>query len=142
MCTFVFRYGESVSSRISQGKEQKSTVYHPLFFCLDLPDSIVISDHDHRYKRCLKFCTRSEEFVHSIGREVNKKGEFISPYGSAISMSGVIMVVPLVDCILRITYLLPPLCIYNLDYSTVSYLMRFVKVAKLSRKLGKPYFLE
>ena len=84
------RDGGYLSSCISQGEEQNSLVDHPQFFCLDLSGNIVISDRDHH---CIKIFTQSGEFIHSIGRKGNKKGEFISPYGVAISNSGVIFVV-------------------------------------------------
>ena len=90
-CVHLFsRDGDYLSSCISQGKEQNSLVYHPLFFCLDLSGNIVISDSNHH---CIKIFTQSGEFIHSIGREGDKKGEFISPLGIAISKSGVIFVV-------------------------------------------------
>ena len=90
-CVHLFsRDGDYLSSCISQGEEQYSLVCYPWFFCLDLSGNIVISDCDHH---CIKIFTRSGEFIHSIGRKGNKKGEFISPYGIAISKSGVIFVV-------------------------------------------------
>ena len=58
--------------------------------CLDLSDNIVISDRDHH---CIMIFTQSGEFIDSIGREGNKKGEFINPLGIAISKSGIIFVV-------------------------------------------------
>ena len=89
-CVHLFsRDGDYLSSCISQG-QQNSLLYHPRFFCLDLNGNILISDHDHH---CIKIFTQSGELIHSIGREGNKKGEFISPYGIAISNSGVIFVV-------------------------------------------------
>ena len=82
-CVHLFsRDGDYLSSCISQGKEQISLVCNPWFFCLDLSGNIVISDCDHH---CLKIFTQSGEFIHSIGREGNKKGEFIKPRGIAIS---------------------------------------------------------
>ena len=90
-CVHLFsRDGDYLSSCISQGKVQNSLLYHPQFFCLDLSGNILISDCDHH---CIKIFTQSGELIHSIGREGNKKGEFISPCGIAISNSGVIFVV-------------------------------------------------
>ena len=90
-CVHLFsRDGDYLSSCISQGKKQNSLVCHPCFFCLDLSGNIVISDHNHN---CIKIFTQSGEFIHSIGRSGNEKGEFISSYGIAISNSGVIFVV-------------------------------------------------
>ena len=90
-CVHLFsRDGDYLSSCISQGKEQNNLVYHPQFFCLDLFGNILISDRDHH---CIKIFTQSGEFIHSIGGRGNKKGEFINPYGIAISKSGVIFVV-------------------------------------------------
>ena len=89
-CVHLFsRDGGYLSSCISQG-EQNSLVDHPWFFCLDLSGNIVISDGDHH---CIKIFTQSGEFIHSIGRKGDKKGEFILPCGIAISNSGVIFVV-------------------------------------------------
>ena len=89
-CVHLFsRDGDYLSSCISQG-EQKSLVYHPQFFCLDLSGNILISDRGHH---CIKIFTQSGELIHSIGRKGNKKGEFITPRGIAISNSGVIFVV-------------------------------------------------
>ena len=90
-CVHLFsRDGNYLSSCISQGVEQNSLVCRPRFFCLDLSANILISDRDHH---CIKIFTQSGEFIHSIGRKGNKKGEFISPCGIAISNSGVILVV-------------------------------------------------
>ena len=90
-CVHLFsRDGDYLSSSISQGEEQRSLVRNPWFFCLDLSWNILISDCDHH---CIKIFTQSGEFIHSIGREGNKKGEFINPHGIAISKSGVIFVV-------------------------------------------------
>ena len=90
-CIHLFsRDGDYLSSCISQGEEQNSLVRNPLFFCLDLSGNILISD---LYHHCIKIFTQSGEFIHSIGREGNKKGEFIQPRGIAISKSGVIFVV-------------------------------------------------
>ena len=90
-CVHLFsRDGDYLSSCISQGEEQNSLICQPWFFCLDLSGNIVISDCDHH---CIKIFTQSGEFIHSIGRKGDKKGEFISPYGIAISNSGVIFVV-------------------------------------------------
>ena len=82
--------GDYLSSCISHGEKQISLVRSPLFFCLDLSGNILISD---LYHNCVKIFTRSGEFIHSIGGEGNKKGEFIEPCGIAISKSGVIFVV-------------------------------------------------
>ena len=84
------RDGDYLSSCISQGKEQNSLLYHPQFFCLDISGNILISDRDHH---CIKIFRQSGELIHSIGREGNMKGEFISPRGITISNSGVIFVV-------------------------------------------------
>ena len=46
-----------------------------------------------REHHCIKIFTQSGEFIHSIGRKGNKKGEFTEPHGIAISKSGVISVV-------------------------------------------------
>ena len=90
-CVHLFsRDGDYLNSCISQGEEQNSLVYNPLFFCLDLSGIILISDSNHH---CIKIFTQSGEFIHSIGREGNKKGEFIKPHGIVISRSGVISVV-------------------------------------------------
>ena len=90
-CVHLFsRDGDHLSSCISLGEEQNSLVRHPWFFCLDLSGNILISDRDHH---CIKIFTQSGEFIHSIGRKRNKKGELILPYGIAISNSGVIFVV-------------------------------------------------
>ena len=90
-CVHLFsRDADYLSSCISQGKEQNSLVCYPQFFCLDLSGNILISDRGHH---CIKIFTQSGEFIHSIGREGNKKGEFISPHGITISNSGVILVV-------------------------------------------------
>ena len=90
-CVHLFsRDGGYLGSCIFQGYEQNSLVDHPRFFCLDLSGHIVISDRAHH---CIKIFTQSGEFIHSIGREGNKKGEFILPCGIAISNSGVIFVV-------------------------------------------------
>ena len=90
-CVHLFsRDGDYLSSCISQGYEQNSLVDHPQFFCLDLSGNIVISDGEHH---CIKIFTQSGEFIHSIGRIGNKKGEFTTPRGIAISKSGVIIVV-------------------------------------------------
>ena len=90
-CLHLFsRDGDYLSSCISQGEEQNSLVYYPQFFCLDLSGNILISDCGHH---CIKIFTQSGEFIHSIGRKGNKKGEFILPCGIAISNSGVIFVV-------------------------------------------------
>ena len=84
------RDGDYLSSCISQGEEQNCLVHNPCFFCLDLSGNILISDC---YHHCIKIFTQSGEFIHSIGREGNKKGELIYPHGIAISKSGVIFVV-------------------------------------------------
>ena len=90
-CVHLFsRDGNYLSSCISQGEERNSSVCNPQFFCLDLSGNILISDRDHH---CIKIFTQSGEFIHSIGRRGNKKGEFILPRGIAISKSGVIFVV-------------------------------------------------
>ena len=90
-CVHLFsRDGDYLSSCVSQGKEQNSLVCIPEFFCLDLSGNILISD---RYHNCIKIFTQSGEFIRSIGRKGNKKGEFIEPCGVVISKSGVIFVV-------------------------------------------------
>ena len=90
-CVHLFsRDGDYLSSCITQGEEPNSLVCYPQFFCLDLSGNILISDHDHH---CIKIFTQSGELIHSIGRKGNKQGEFIKPYGVAISNSGVIFVV-------------------------------------------------
>ena len=90
-CVHLFsRDGDYLSSCITQGGEQNSLVCYPQFFCLDLSGNILISDRGHH---CIKIFTQSGELIHSIGRKGNKKGEFISPYGIAISNSGVMLVV-------------------------------------------------
>ena len=90
-CVHLFsRDGDYLSSCISLGIGQNSLVCNPRFFCLDLSGNILISDCSCH---CIKIFTQSGEFIHSIGREGNKKGEFINPYGVAISKSGVIFVV-------------------------------------------------
>ena len=90
-CVHLFsRDGNYLSSCISQGEERNSSVCNPQFFCLDLSGNILISDHYHHR---IKIFTQSGEFIHSIGRKGNKKGEFILPRGIAISKSGVIFVV-------------------------------------------------
>ena len=90
-CVNLFsRDGDYLSSCISQGREQNCLVCFPQFFCLDLSGNILICDCDHH---CIKIFTQSGELIHSIGREGNKKGEFILPRGIAISNSGVIFVV-------------------------------------------------
>ena len=89
-CVHLFsRDGDHLSSCISQGR-QNSLVCYPEFFCLDLSGNILISD---QYHNCIKIFTQSGEFIHSIGRKGNEKGEFIQPHGIAISKSGVIFVV-------------------------------------------------
>ena len=89
-CVHLFsRDGDYLSSCISQGGEQNSLVCFPQFFCLDFSGNILISDCDHH---CIKIFTQSGELIHSIGRKGNKKGEFITPRGIAISNSGVIFV--------------------------------------------------
>ena len=90
-CVHLFsRDGDYLSSCISQGVEQNSLVCNPQFFCLDLSGNFVISDRDHH---CIKIFTQSGEFIHSIGKLGNKKGEFILSRGIAVSKSGVIFVV-------------------------------------------------
>ena len=90
-CVHLFsRDGNYLSSSISQVKEQNSLVCNPQFFCLDLSGNILISDC---YHNCIKIFTQSGEFIHSIGRKGNNKGELIYPHGIAISKSGVIFVV-------------------------------------------------
>ena len=90
-CVHLFsKNGDYLSSCISQGEEQNSLVYNPQCFCLDLSGNILISDRDHH---CVKIFTQSGEFIHSIGRKGNRKGEFIYPRGIAVSKSGVIFVV-------------------------------------------------
>ena len=90
-CVHLFsRDGEYLSSCISQGEEQNCLVCRPQFFCLDLSGNILISD---RGLHCIKIFTQSGEFIYSIGRKGSKKGEFITPYGIAISNSGIIFVV-------------------------------------------------
>ena len=86
-CVHLFsRDGDYLNSCISQGEEQNSLICRPLFFCLDFSGNILISDRDHN---CIKILTQSGEYINSIGREGNKKGKFIKPYGIAISKSGV-----------------------------------------------------
>ena len=90
-CLHLFsRDGDYLGSCITQGEEEHSLVFFPWFFCLDLSGNILISDCEHH---CIKIFTQLREFIHSIGREGNKKGEFIYPRGIAISKSGVIFVV-------------------------------------------------
>ena len=87
---FFSRDGHLLSSCVSRGREHGSLVYFPFFFCLDAVNNIIISDNSNR---AIKIFTELGEYIHTIGREGEGKGEFINPFGICISNLGNIFVV-------------------------------------------------
>ena len=86
---FFSRSGDLLASCVSQGEGQECLIYQPCFFCLDCEQNILVSDYFHHV---VKIFSNSGELLHTIGREGNRKGEFINPYGIAISNSGILFV--------------------------------------------------
>ena len=87
---FFSRNGTLLSSCISLGGGQNCSVEYPWFFCLDPAENIIISDTD---RHAIKIFSKSGQRIHTIGKEGNRKGEFINPYGICISQLGTIFVV-------------------------------------------------
>ena len=87
---FFSRDGHLLSSCVSRGRKHGSLVYHPSFFCLDAANNIIISDFSNH---AIKIFTELGEYIHTIGREGNGKGEFTRPFGICISKLGNIFVV-------------------------------------------------
>ena len=86
---FFSRSGDLLTSCVSQGRGQECLVYEPWFFCLDCEQNILVSDWG---QHVIKILSNSGELLHTIGREGKGKGEFIFPYGIAISKSGILFV--------------------------------------------------
>ena len=86
---FFSRSGDLLTSCVSRGEDQGCLVWNPHFFCLDCEQNILVSDLEHH---AIKILSNSGELLHTIGREGNGKGEFIEPYGIAISNSGILFV--------------------------------------------------
>ena len=86
---FFSRSGDLLTSCVSQGRDQGCLVRYPWFFCLDCEQNILVSDWG---LHAIKIFSNSGELLHSIGRKGNGKGEFIYPYGIAISNSGILFV--------------------------------------------------
>ena len=90
-CVRIFsRSGDLLTSGVSQGDKQNCLVDKPFFFCLDLDMNILISDWGHN---TIKIFTHSGELIHTLGKKGKSRGEFIEPYGIAVSHSGKIFVV-------------------------------------------------
>ena len=86
---FFSRSEDLLTSCVSQGRGQECLVSQPCFFCLDCEQNILVSDCEHHV---VKIFSNSGELLHTIGREGNGKGEFIDPFGIAISNSGILFV--------------------------------------------------
>ena len=86
---FFSRSGDLLTSCVSQGFGQECLICNPYFFCLDCEQNILISDCSHHV---IKIVSNSGKLLYTIGQEGNEKGEFIEPYGIAISNSGVLYV--------------------------------------------------
>ena len=86
---FFSRSGDLLTSCVSRGLDQRCLVRNPWFFCLDCEQNILISDCEHHD---IKILSNSGELLHTIGREGNGKGEFMSPHGIAVSNSGFLFV--------------------------------------------------
>ena len=86
---FFSREGHLLSSCISQGNTENSSVFKPFFFCLDIAGNIIISDYEHH---AIGLFTESGHRIHTIGREGEGRGEFIRPYGICVSKLGIIFV--------------------------------------------------
>ena len=86
---FFSRSGDLLTSCVSQGEGQERLVSGPYFFCLDCVQNILISDCSNHV---IKILSNSGKLLHTIGREGEGKGEFIAPYGIAISKSGILFV--------------------------------------------------
>ena len=85
---FFLRNGNFLHSCVSQG--DLCQVWNPFFFCIDSHQNIIISDYNHH---AIKIFSINGEIVHTIGCKGQEKGEFISPYGIALSCSGVLFIV-------------------------------------------------
>ena len=86
---FFSRSGDLLTFCVSQGIGQEYLVYKPHFFCLDCEQNILVSDC---YHHVINILSNSGELLHTIGREGKEKGEFINPYGIAVSKSGILFV--------------------------------------------------
>ena len=86
---FFSRSGDLLTSCVSEGYGQECLVCEPCFFCLDSEQNILVSDS---LNHIVKIFSNSGELLHTIGRKGNGKGEFIEPYGIAISNSGILFV--------------------------------------------------
>ena len=86
---FFSRSGDLLTSCVSQGEDQGCLVRNPRFFCFDCEQNILVSDWGHH---AIKVLSNSGELLYTIGRIGNKKGEFMFPYGVAISNPGFIFV--------------------------------------------------
>ena len=86
---FFSREGNLLSSCISQGITQDSSVISPFFLCLDAANNIIISDYDHH---TVKVFTELGRLIHTIGRKGERIGEFINPFGVCISKLGAIFI--------------------------------------------------
>ena len=86
---FFSRSGDLLTSCVPQGVGQECLAYRPYFFCLDGEQNIFVSDC---YHHVIKILSSSGQLLHSIGRGGIGKGEFIKPFGIAISKSGILFV--------------------------------------------------
>ena len=84
---FFSRSGDLLTSCVSRGEDQGCLVWNPYFFYLDCEQNILVSDWGHH---AIKILSNSGELLHTIGRKGNGKGEFINPFGIAISNSGIL----------------------------------------------------
>ena len=85
---FFSRSGDLLTSCVSQGRGQEC-LYDPYFFCLDCEQNILVTDC---YLHVIKILSNSGELLHTIEKKGKGKGEFIRPYGIAISKSGILFV--------------------------------------------------
>ena len=81
--------GHLLSSCVFCG-DTKDSVSSPSFFCLDAADNIIISDWK---LHAIKIFTQAGHHIHTLGREGEGRGEFISPYGICVTKVGTISVV-------------------------------------------------
>ena len=83
-CLHVFTLkGDKIRSILSRGEYLQLT--RPLFFCIDMNASIVVSDYDDH---SIKIFTPEGEFLHQIGQQGEEKGMFINPRGIFFTQEG------------------------------------------------------
>ena len=87
---FFSKDGHLDYSYLSRGEGPYCLVNNPYFFCLDPTGNVIISDFsDH----IIKIISKSEQLIHTIGKEGEGRGEFTNPFGICITKLETIFVI-------------------------------------------------